>query len=111
MNDKAIMNKHAKDDRYKGLLIALAASLVLILLATYKTPIIHNELYGNIEGITEVHNETGSKLTAIVLLDTGGRVLASMPRDLQLRTGVKARIMEGRSIFGRKTYTVISYSE
>jgi len=34
-----------------------------------------------------------------------------MPRDLQLRTDAKAKVMEGRSIFGRKSYKVISYNE
>jgi len=34
-----------------------------------------------------------------------------MPRDLQLRTDAKAMVMEGRSIFGRKSYKVISYNE
>ena len=111
MNNKAITNKHAKDARTKGLLLALAASLVLIILAANTIPVIHNELYGNIQGVYESHNETGSKLVATVLLDTGGHVLASMPHDLQLRTGVKARIMESRSIFGHKSYKVISYGE
>jgi len=111
MNNKAIINKHAKGDRNKGLLIAIAASLVLILLATYNVPLIQNELYGNIIGVSEVHNETGSKLIATVHLDTGDQVLASMPRDLQIRTGVKAKVMEGRSIFGQKSYKVITYNE
>jgi hypothetical protein len=111
MSDKAIMNKHAKDDRNKGLLIALAASIVLILLAAYKIPVIHNELYGNIEGVSEVHDETGSKIIAAVRLDTGGHVLAYMPRDLQVRTGVKVKVMEGRTILGLKSYKVISYGE
>ena len=95
MNNKAIINKHAKGDRNKGLLIAIAASLVLILLATYNVPLIQNELYGNIIGVSEVHNETGSRLIATVHLDTGDQVLASMPRDLQIRTGVKPRLWKG----------------
>jgi len=111
MSNKAIISKHANVDRNKGLLIALAASLVLILLAAYKVPIIHYELYGDIIGVSEIHNETGSQLIAAVHLDTGGQVLASMPRDLQLRTDAKAKVMEGRSIFGRKSYKVISYNE
>jgi hypothetical protein len=111
MNHKATFNKHAKADRNKGLLIALAASLVLILLAAYRVPLIHNELYGNIIGVSQIHKETGSELIAVVHLDTGGQVFASMPPDLQLRTDTKVRIMESRSIFGRKSYKVISYND
>ena len=105
------MNERAKVDRNRGVLIALAASLVLILLAAYKIPIIHSEFYGYIKGVSEVHDETGSKLIAAVHLDTEGQVLASMPNDLQIRTDVKVKVMEGRSILGRKSYRVISYSE
>ena len=111
MNNKAIINRFVKADRNKGLLIAIAASLVLILLAVYNVPLIHNELYGEIIGVSEVHNETGSRLIAAVHLDTGEQVLASIPRDLQIRTGVKAKVMEGRSIFGLKSYKVITYNE
>jgi hypothetical protein len=105
------MNKHAKTNSNKGLLIALAASLVLILLAAYRVPIIHNEFYGNIIGVSQLHKETGSELLAVVHLDTGGQVLATMPPDLQLRTDTKARVMESRSIFGRKSYNVIAYND
>jgi uncharacterized protein (UPF0264 family) len=111
MNNKAIINRFVKADRNKGLLIAIAASLVLILLAVYNVPLIHNELYGEIIGVSEVHNETGSRLIVAVHLDTGEQVLASIPRDLQIRTGVKAKVMEGRSIFGLKSYKVITYNE
>ena len=100
-----------KSDRNKGLVIAIAATLVLILLAAYKVPLIHHELHGTITGVSEAHNQTGVILIATVHLDTGVQVLASMPRDLQIRTGVKATIMESRSIFGRKSYNIVTYNE
>lgn len=111
MNYKATIKKHAKADRNKGLFIVITASLVLILLAAYNVPLFHDELYGNIIGVSELHDETGSKLIAAVHLDTGVQVLASMPRDLQLRTNAKAKVIEGRSIFGHKSYKIISYNE
>jgi hypothetical protein len=111
MNNKAIIDRHAKGDRNKGLLIAISASLVLILLATYNIPLMLKELYGNIIGVSEVHNETGSRLIATVHFDTGDQVLASMPRGFQIRTGAKAKVMEGCSMFGRKSYKVITYNE
>jgi len=111
MNNKVIIKRHAKSDRTKGLLIAIAASLVLIILATYKVPVIRNELHGIIIGVSGVHDEAGAELIATVHLDTGEQVLASMPRDLQIRTGAKAKVMEGRSLFGRKSYNIVTYNE
>jgi len=83
----------------------------LIILAAYKVPLIHNELHGIIIGVSKIHDETGSRSIAAVHLDTGDQVLASMPPDLQIRTGAKARVMEGRSLFGRKSYNIVSYDE
>jgi hypothetical protein len=102
---------HVISDRNKGLVIAIAASLVLILLAAYKIPLIHNELHGIITGVSEVHNETGVTFIATVHLDTGVQVLAYMPRDMQIHGGTKATIMERRSLFGRKSYSIVSSNE
>lgn len=111
MNNKSIIDRHAASDRSKGLLIAIAASLVLIVLAAYKVPLFHNEVYGTIIGVSEVHNETGSKLLATVQLDTGVQVLASMPRELLILQDSRAKVNEGRSLFGHKSYKIIAYSE
>lgn len=111
MNNKAIIKRRAKADRKKGLLLAIAASLVLIVLAVYKAPLFQNELHGIIVGVSEVHNEAGAKLIATVHLDNGNQVLATMPRDLQIRKDGKTSLMEGISIFGRKSYRIVTGNE
>ena len=111
MNNKSIIDRHAASDRSKGLLIAIAASIVLIVLAAYKVPLFHNEIYGTITGVSEVHNETGSKLLAAVQLDTGAQVLASMPRELLMLQDSRVKVNEGYSLFGHKSYNIIAYSE
>ena len=111
MNNKSKLDRHAASDRSKGLIIAIAASLVLIVLAAYKVPLFHDEVYGTITGVSEVHNETGSKLIAVVQLDTGAQVLVHIPSELPLPHDSRARVNVGRSLFGRKSYRIIAYSE
>ncbi len=111
MSNTPRIHKHTKSARNKGLFIAIAAALVLILLAAYRIPLIHNEHHGVISAVSEIHNETGVTLIAIVTLDNGTRVLASMPQDLPIRTGVKTSVMERRPILGRKSYSIVSYNE
>ena len=96
-------------DSNKGLLIAVGAALVLIILAAYRIPFIHNELNGTIIGVSGSHTGKGTEFTAIVNLDTGSQVIASMPGDLQIRTDAKAKIIEMRTVFGRKSYRVTAY--
>ena len=109
MNKKII--KHGEATRNKGLFISVAAIFVLIILTTYKTPLFHNERNGKIMGFSEIHNKTELKLIATVRLDNGYQVLASMPLDLQKRNDAKATLIEGITMFGRKTYKLLSYSE
>ena len=82
MNNKSIIDRHAASNRSKGLYIAIAGAVVLLILAAYKVPLFHNEVNGTIIGVSAFHNEAGSKLIAAVQLDTGAQVLASMPRWL-----------------------------
>lgn len=109
MGNKNTKSKRATADRNKGLIIAIMASIVLIILAAYRVPFIHNELDGTIIGVSGSHTGKSTEFIAIVHLDTGSQVLASMPGDLKIRTDAQARIMESRSLFGRKSYTVIAY--
>ena len=111
MNNKYNKNKGSTANRNKGLLISVAAIIVLIILTTYKTPIFENELNGNILGFTEVHNKTELKIIATVRLDNGARVIATMSPELQKRYDTKAMLIEGVTMFGRKTYKVLSYNE
>ena len=111
MNNKNIKNRRAKANRNKGLFISVAAIFVLIILTTYKTPLFKKELNGKIMGFSETHNKTESKLIATVRLDDGAQVLASMPLDLLKRNNTKATLIEGITIFGRKTYKFPSYNE
>jgi hypothetical protein len=111
MNNKSIKDRQAASDRSKGLLVAIAASLVLLVLAAYKVPLFQNEVYGTIIGVSEIHNEKGSKLIAAVQLDTGPKVLASMPMDLLKRHDTRVKINEERSLLGRKSYKIITYGE
>ena len=111
MNNKSIIDRLAASNRRKGLFIVIAASLVLLILAAYKVPLFHNEINGTIIGVSEFHNETGSKLIAYVLLDNGAQVLASMPGDLLIRQDIRAKVNEERSLFGRKSYRIIAYNE
>lgn len=111
MDKKKIRNGRAEADRKKGLIIAIAASLVLILLAAYRVPLIHNELDGTIIGISGSHTGKDTAFIAVVHLDKGSQVMASIPVDLKIRTDARAKIMERRSLFGHKSYTVIAYSE
>ena len=111
MNNKTIENRRAKATRNKGLFISMAAIFALIILATYKTPLFQNEISGEIMGFSEVHNKTGLTLIATVRLDNGTQVLASMSPDLQKRNDTKAMLIEGITIFGRKTYRILAYNE
>jgi len=111
MKNKSLIDRHAASNRRKGLYIAIAASLALIILAAYKVPVFHNEFNGFIIGVSEFHNEAGSKLIAAVQLDTGAQVMASMPSNLPIRQDITARVNEDRSLFGRKSYRIISYNE
>ena len=109
MGKKATRRSRVILDRDKGLIIAIAASFVLIILAAYRIPFIHNELDGTIIGVSGTHTGKNTEFIAIVHLDTGSQVMASMPGDLQVRTDAKAKIIEMRTVFGRKTYTVTAY--
>ena len=111
MNNKYIKDKGSTTNRNKGLFISVAAILVLIILTTYKTPLFKKELNGKIMGFSEVHNKTELKLVATVRLDNGAYVLATMSPDLQKRYDTKAMLIEGVTMFGRKTYNVLSYNE
>jgi hypothetical protein len=111
MNNKSIIDRQVASNRSKGLYIVIAGSLALIILAAYKVPLFNNEVTGTIIGISEFRNEAGSKLIAAVQLDTGAQVMASMPGDLQIRQDISARINEERTLFGRKTYSIIAYNE
>ena len=93
--------------RRTGLIIALVAWLVLIVLAAYRLPLFHNELDGVIVGVSEVHDETGSELIAAVQLDSGDQVLVAMPRELLKSGSNNVAINEGRTLFGRKSYSII----
>ena len=109
MNIKTIKNR--RENRKKGIFIIMTAIFVLIILTTYKTPLFQNELNGKIMGFTEIQNKTELKLIATVRLDSGAQVLASMPPGLLKRNDTKATLMEGITIFGRKTYKLLSYNE
>lgn len=111
MNNKTIKNRRRKATRNKGLFISVAAIFVLIILTTYKTPLFQKELNGKIMGFSEIHNKTELKLIATVRLDNGAHVLASMPPDLLKRNDTKATLIEGITMFGRKTYKFLSYNE
>ena len=111
MNSKYNNDKGSTATRNKGLFISVAAIFVLIILTTYKIPLFHNELNGKIMGFSEIHNKTELKLIASVRLDNGYQVLASMPPDLEKRHDTNAKLIEGITMFGRKTYKIISYNE
>jgi hypothetical protein len=107
MNNHSTTTRFAVSERRKGLFIVIAASLVLFILAIYKIPLFHNELHGVITGISEVYDDTGSKLIANVQLNNGDHVLASMPKELLKSKSVDVIVNEGRTLFGRKSYTII----
>lgn len=111
MGNKKTRNSHVITDSNKGLIIAITASLVLIILAAYRIPFIDNELDGTIIGVSGSHTGEGTEFIAIVQLDTGSQVIASIPGDLKIRTDAKAKIMERRTLFGRKSFSVIAYTE
>ena len=111
MNDKFSVDRREALVRRTGLLIAIAAALVLTALAAYKVPLFHNELEGTITGISEVHDEMGSELIAAVQLDNGEQILVSMQRDLLKSESIKVRINEGRTLLGRKSYRIITHDQ
>lgn len=111
MNDNFSVDRHETLVRRTGLLIAMAAALVLTALAAYKVPLFHDELDGTVVGVSEVHDETGYELIAAVQLDTGAQVLVSMQRDLLKSGSIKVRINEGRTLLGRKSYRIITHGE
>ena len=82
-----------------------------MLLAVYKIPFINNELDGTIIGVSGSHTGKSTEFIAIVDLNSGSQVMASMPGDLQIRSDAKATIIESRTLFGRKSYTVTAYTE
>ena len=111
MNSTPAPDRRAVSNSRKGLLIAIAASLVLFALAAYRVPLFNAELDGVIVGVSEVHNETGSKLIAAVQLETGAQILVPIPRDFLKQESVNVRVNEGRSLFGSKSYSIVAYRE
>ena len=111
MGNRNTTNNHSTAIRNKGLKIAIAASFVLIILAAYRIPFIQSELDGTIIGVSGTHTGKGTEFIAIVHLDNGSQVMASMPGDLQIRTDATAKIIEMRTVFGRKSYTVTAYTD
>ena len=111
MNNDSITDTHAASDRRKGLFIAIAAAMVLLALAAYRMPLFHDELDGVIMGVSEVYDETGSKLVAVVQLETGVQVLVSMHSGFLIQKNVNVRVNEARSLFGRKSYRIVAYKE
>ena len=111
MNNKSKIDRRAASNRSKGLYIAIAASIALLILAAYKFPLFHNEVNGTIIGVSEFHNEAGSTLIAVVQLDTEAQVLASIPSGLQMRQDIRVKVSEGRTLFGHKSYSIISFNE
>ena len=111
MNKKLGKDRHTASIRRTGLFIAIVASLVLVALAAYRMPLFHDELDGVIVGVSEIHDETGSDLIAAVQLDTGVQVLVMMPGQSLNSESNKVRIKEERTLFGRKSYRIIAYSD
>ena len=111
MNDNSKIDRHTASVRRTGLLIALAAFLVLLVLAAYRLPLFHKEFYGTIVGVSETHNEAGSELVAAVQLETGDQVLVYLPRELLKNKSNDVRINEGQTLFGRKYYRIIIYDD
>ena len=105
------MNKRTVSDGRKGLMIAIAAALVLIALAAYRVPLFHEELRGVIMGVSEVYGETGSNLVAIVELETGDQVFVAIPGGFLGQGTLDVSVSEGRSLFGRKSYRIIADNE
>ena len=108
MNNKSLMERRAASVGRKGLLIAIAASLVLIAFAAYKMPLFNTELQGTVVGVSQVHDraETGPKLIAAVQLDTGARILVSMPEDFLMTESTSVTVNEERSLLGRRSYSI-----
>jgi hypothetical protein len=111
MSSDSTFNTHEASNSRKGLLIAIAAALVLLTLAAYRLPLFHDEINGVVVGMSEVHDETGFKMIAAVQLETGAQVLLPMPQDLLLQESVNVRVNVGNSLFGRKSYRIIANSE
>ncbi len=109
MNFESLPDRRKPSVRHIGLLIAILASLFLVALAAYKLPLFHEELDGTIVGISEVHDETGSELIAAVQLDNGVQVIVSMPTELLTSESNNVRVVESRTLFGRKSYTIATY--
>lgn len=91
--------------------MAMTAVFVFIILATYKEPLFQNEINGKVMRFSEVHNKAELKFIATVRLDNGVHVLASMPPELLRRSDTKATLIEGVTMFGRKTYMLLQYNE
>ncbi|UCB55520.1 MAG: hypothetical protein JSW45_03045 [Thiotrichales bacterium] len=111
MNNNWMMDRNERLVRRTGLIIALVAWFVLIALAAYKVPLFHNQLDGVIVGVSEIHDETGSELIAAVQLDTGVQVLVALPRELLKSQSNNVKINEARTLFGRKSYRIITPSQ
>ena len=111
MNNNSIITRFTASSRRKGLILIIAASLVLLVLALYKVPLFHNEHHGIVTGISEVHAAAGSQFIASVQLATGERVIASMPEGLLKSESIDVMVDEGRSLFGHKSYRIIQSGE
>lgn len=105
------MNRREATTRRTGLMIAIAALLVLLVLAAYRVPLFHNELDGVVVGISEAHDEAGSELVAAVQLDAGDQVLVSMPAESLKSKSNNVRIMEMSTLSGHKSYRIITHQE
>jgi hypothetical protein len=111
MTNDSVTDAHAASKARKGLLIAIAASLVLAALAADRVPLFHEELDGVIIGISEVHDKKGSQLIAAVQLENGAQILVPASRNFLMQESTDIRVNEGRSLFGRKSYRVVEYNE
>ena len=111
MNGKFTMNRQQATTRRAGIMIALVALLVLLVLAAYRVPLFHNELAGVIVGISEAHDEAGSELMAAVQLDAGDQVLVAMPAESLNVESNNVRIMEMSTLSGHKSFRMITQQE
>jgi hypothetical protein len=111
MNKTSIPDKREAWVRRTGLLIAIVASILLFVLVAYRMPFFHDELHGTIVGISEVHRESGSELVAAVQLDTETQILVPMPGELLNSQSNHVKIIERRTLSGRKSYEMMTSGE
>ncbi len=97
-----------KERKKRSILIVSTIALLLIIAAA-AIPINTITVYGVTKGYTDKHTETGTSVVASVILASGEAVLAEFPKNTPFIDNANVELTAQSSLFGYKTYRIVSY--